>query len=188
MQPPCRTPVGEMTPWRCCGGTAERVFCRLLQKDAEGHRHAFVPILAGADNPTFESINRLAREYELKNYLDGAWALRPVELVREPGQTMLVVEYAGGEPLDRLIRQPMEIGEFLRLAVALSAALGQLHGRGLIHKDIKPANVFVNPATGQVWLTGFGIASRLPRERQPPEPPEFSQERSRTWRPNRRDE
>ena len=61
----------------------ERVFCRLLQKDAEGHRHAFVPILAGADNPTFESINRLAREYELKNYLDGAWALRPVELVRE---------------------------------------------------------------------------------------------------------
>ena len=150
----------------------ERVFCRLLQKDAEGHRHAFVPILAGADNPTFESINRLAREYELKNYLDGAWALRPVELVREPEQTMLVVEYAGGEPLDHLIRQPMEIGEFLRLAVALSAALGQLHGRGLIHKDIKPANVFANPATGQVWLTGFGIASRLPRERQRPEPPE----------------
>ena len=85
---------------------------------------------------------------------------------------MLVVEYAGGEPLDHLIRQPMEIGEFLRLAVALSAALGQLHGRGLIHKDIKPANVFANPATGQVWLTGFGIASRLPRERQRPEPPE----------------
>ena len=31
----------------------------------------------------------------------------------------------------------------------------------------------MNPATGQVWLTGFGIASRLPRERQAPEPPEF---------------
>ena len=94
-------------------------------------------------------------------------------LVREPGQTMLVVDYAGGEPLDRLIRQPMEIGQFLRLAVALSGALGQLHGRGLIHKDIKPANVLVDSATGQVRLTGFGIASRLPRERQAPEPPEF---------------
>ena len=69
--------------------------------------------------------------------------------------------------------QPMEIGRFLRLAVALSAALGRLHGRGLIHKDIKPANVLVDSATGQVWLTGFGIASRLPRERQSPEPPEF---------------
>jgi len=67
----------------------------------------------------------------------------------------------------------MEIGQFLRLAVALSAALGRLHARGLIHKDIKPANVLVDSATGQVWLTGFGIASRLPRERQSPEPPEF---------------
>ena len=60
---------------------AERVFCRLLQKDAEGHRHAFAPILAGAEHPTFESINRLAREYELKEYFDGAWPSRPVELV-----------------------------------------------------------------------------------------------------------
>ena len=67
----------------------------------------------------------------------------------------------------------MEIGRFLRLAVAMSAALGRLHESGLIHKDIKPANVLVDSATGQVWLTGFGIASRLPRERQSPEPPEF---------------
>ena len=66
----------------------------------------------------------------------------------------------------------MEIGQFLRLAVALSGALSQLHGRGLIHKDIKPANVLVDSATGRVHLTGFGIASRLPRERQAPEPPE----------------
>ncbi len=86
---------------------------------------------------------------------------------------MLVVDYTGGEPLDRLVRQPMEIGRFLRFAVALSAALRQLHGRGLIHKDIKSANVLVGPKTGHVCLTGFGIASRLPRERQSPDPPEF---------------
>ena len=55
----------------------------------------------------------------------------------------------------------------------MSAALSRLHGSGLIHKDIKPANVLVDSATGQVRLTGFGIASRLPRERQSPEPPEF---------------
>jgi hypothetical protein len=60
---------------------AERVFCRHPAKNAEDHRHAFAPILAGAEHPTFESINRLAREYELKGYFDGVWALRPVELV-----------------------------------------------------------------------------------------------------------
>jgi serine/threonine protein kinase len=84
-------------------------------------------------------------------------------LVRERGQTMLVVDYTGGEPLDRLVREPMEIGQFLRLSVALSGAVGQLHGRGVIHKDIKPANVLVHSATGRIRLTGFGIASRLPR-------------------------
>jgi hypothetical protein len=60
---------------------AERVFCRLLQKDAEGHRPAFAPILAGAEHPTFESINRLASEYKLKEYFEGAAPPRPVEQV-----------------------------------------------------------------------------------------------------------
>ena len=40
-------------------------------------------------------------------------------------------------------------------------------------KDIKSSNVLVDPKNGNVWLTGFGIASRLPRERQAAEPPEF---------------
>jgi PAS domain S-box-containing protein len=85
---------------------------------------------------------------------------------------MLILEDAGGEPLNRLLGQPMELSRFLRFAVGLAAALGKLHQRGLIHKDIKAANILVNSATGKVWLTGFGIASRLPRERQSAEPPE----------------
>ena len=66
----------------------------------------------------------------------------------------------------------MEVGRFLRLAIAVASALGKLHQRGLIHKDIKPANIVVDCADGHVRLTGFGIASRLSRERQAPEPPE----------------
>jgi len=154
--------------WRDAG----RAFCRLWRDDADGNRYAFIPV-SGDEHPTLESVNRLAHEHQLKSYLDSSWALRPLELLRERGQTMLVVEYTGGEPLDRLIRKPMEIGQFLRLSVALSEAVGQLHGRGVIHKDVKPGNVLVDSATGRVHLTGFGIASRVPRERQPAEPPEF---------------
>ena len=164
---------GGNDPFEVLWADTERSFCRLPGGDADRPRHAFIPVLSGADHPTLESINRLTHEYELKDYLDTAWALRPVELVRDPRRPMLVVEYAGGEPLDRLTRQPMEIGRFLRLAVSMSAALSRLHGNGLIHKDIKPANVLADSVTGQVWLAGFGIASRLPRERQSPKPPEF---------------
>ena len=152
---------------------AGRAFCRLGHDGPTGDRHAFIPILSGSQHPTLQSLTRLTREYELKDSLAADWALRPVELVRERGRTMLVVEYVGGEPLDRLVGEPMEIERFLRLAVALCAAIGGLHGRGLIHKDIKPRNVIVDSAAGQVWLTGFGIASLLPRERQALEPPEI---------------
>jgi hypothetical protein len=44
---------------------------------------------------------------------------------------MLVVDYTGGEPLDHLIREPMEIGQFLRLSVALTSAVGQLKETGI---------------------------------------------------------
>ena len=117
-------------------------------------------------------LDRLAHEYGLKDALDGAWAVRPLELVRDRGQTMLVLEDPGGEPLDRLLGAPMEIGRFLRLAIGIAVALGKVHQAGLVHKDVKPANILVNRAGGEVRLTGFGIASRLPRERQAPEPPE----------------
>ena len=66
----------------------------------------------------------------------------------------------------------MALESFLPLAIGVASALGQVHQRGLIHKDIKPANLLVNSVTSQAWLMGFGIASRLPRERQAPAPPE----------------
>ena len=85
---------------------------------------------------------------------------------------MLVFEDPGGAPLDQLLGQPLDLALWLRLAIGLSIAIHHLHQRGIIHKDIKPANVLVDSATGQCWLIGFGIASRLPRDRQAPEPPE----------------
>src|SRR4029077_7533706 len=122
--------------------------------------------------PAQGTLRRLEHEYTLRTKLDPAWAVLPLALVRDSGQTVLVLEDPGGEPLKRLLKRPLELTPFLRIAAGLATALEGLHGHGLIHKDIKPANVMVDPMTDRVWLTGFGIASRLPRERQSPEPPE----------------
>jgi len=151
----------------------ERVLCRGWRDDGDGDRTAVLAVLSASEHPAPDFDDRLAHEYGLKDELDGRSAARPLAFVREHGRTMLLLEDPGGEPLDRLLVGPMEVGGFLRIATGLSAALRQLHERGLIHKDIKPANVLVDSATGQAWLTGFGIASRLPRERQSPEPPEL---------------
>src|SRR5438132_3513004 len=112
-------------------------------------------------------------EYTLRSELNTTWAVRPRDLSQYNEKTVLVLEDPGGEPLHRFIQGPMETKQFLRFAVGLTTAISQLHARELIHKDLKPSNVLVDAATGHVWLTGFGIASRLPRERQAPEPPEF---------------
>jgi predicted ATPase/signal transduction histidine kinase/GAF domain-containing protein len=129
-------------------------------------------LLATAENVSPACLNRLEHEYSLKAELHVAWAARPIELSRHRNRLALVLEDPGGAVLERLLGRPMGVTEFLRIAIPLAGALRQAHGRGLIHRDIKPANILVDVANAAVWLTGFGIASRLPRERPNPEPPE----------------
>jgi PAS domain S-box-containing protein len=125
-----------------------------------------------AEYPTPKSLKWLEHAYSLREELDPKWAARPIALARHWDRTVLVLEDPGGVPLDRLLGQPLDIAFSLRLAISLSTAIGHLHQRGIIHKDIKPANVLVNSETGRCWLRGFGLASRLPRERQAPDSPE----------------
>ena len=138
-----------------------------------------MPILAlavAAERPSPQSLRRLEHEYSLAAELDETWAARPLTLTRHQGRAVLILKHPGGEPLDRVIKlqygHPIDLAHFLRIAIGLAAALSRVHRQGLIHKDLKPENVLVDNS-GHVWLTGFGIASRLPRERQTPEPPEI---------------
>jgi hypothetical protein len=66
-------------------------------------------VLPAAEHPTPAIVDRLTREYGLKDELDGAWAVRPLELIREHGRIMLVLENTRSEPLDRSLGVPMEV-------------------------------------------------------------------------------
>ncbi|MGF6301396.1 putative ATPase [Paraburkholderia sp. WC7.3d] len=147
----------------------ERVFTRGRRPGDGGGDDDVLIARPAAEHPPLGILDRLAHEFGLKDELYGGWAVRPLELVREGGRTLLVLEDPGGEPLAQLLGAPMGVASVLHLAVGIAAALGKLHQRGLVHKDLKPAHILVNCADGQARLTGFGIASRLPRERQAPE-------------------
>jgi len=129
-------------------------------------------VMPQSKHPRSHSVQMLEHEHSLRDELNPAWAVRSLALTTHEGRAVLVLEDPGGEPLVRRTGTPMNIGDLLHLGTGLAAALRQLHGRGLIHKDVKPANVMIDWRTGRVWLRGFGIASRLPRERRRPEPPE----------------
>jgi PAS domain S-box-containing protein len=152
------------------------VFSPLREGDIalyRGSGNGLPPILlVAAEDTSLGCVERLEHEYALKAELDAEWAARPVALTRYNDRMTLVLEDPGGVPVDRLLGRPLDASRFLRIAIPLAGALRQVHERGLIHKDIKPANILVNAASGGVWLTGFGIASRLPREHQAPAPPE----------------
>jgi PAS domain S-box-containing protein len=164
--------VGGYSGLRVLWEDGDRVFCRGWRDGADDARNTVLVVLPAAEHPTSDSLNRLTHEYGLKDDLDDAWAARPVALTHYNDRMTLVLNDPGGAPVDRLLGQPLDVSHFLRIAIPLAGALRQVHERGLIHKDIKPSNILVDAANGGVWLTGFGIASRLPRERQSPAPPE----------------
>jgi PAS domain S-box-containing protein len=151
------------------------------------HPSSILVRVPASEHPVPARLRMLEHELGFRDDLDSSWALRPIALAQHEGRPALILEDRAGEPLARLLDTPaatnqrsdrpsaaraMDLDLFLRLAVGLARALTEVHRRGVVHQNVKPAHVLVNAATAQVWLTGFGIASRLPRHRQSPEPAE----------------
>ena len=117
-------------------------------------------------------LGRLQHALALRDELDGGWAARPLALVEHRGAPVLICDDPGGDLLARSLRAPRSLSEKLQVALGITAALRQLHAQRLVHKDLNPATILAD-ASGRAWLTGFGITSRAPRERQAPEPAEI---------------
>jgi serine/threonine protein kinase len=78
------------------------------------------------------------------------------------GLPMLVLEDFGAESLARLRRaQRFELARALDIVARIADALGEIHDRGVIHRDINPANVLIAPETGELKLADFGASLRV---------------------------
>ncbi|WP_437336932.1 AAA family ATPase [Sorangium sp. So ce394] len=109
---------------------------------------------------------RLRHEYEVARALESTAIVKPYALEMLGDQPALVLEDFGGVSLDRLLDGPMPLERFFPLAAGMAEALAAVHRHGVVHKDIKPQNVLLHPATGEVKITDLGIASQIPRELQ----------------------
>jgi serine/threonine protein kinase len=78
------------------------------------------------------------------------------------GQTFIVLEFLEGKPLDRREQKSLPIPELLSIAKQICSALSAAHAKGIIHRDIKPGNVFIDEH-GKVSVLDFGIAKVISR-------------------------
>ncbi len=104
---------------------------------------------------------RLVREARLASKLNHPHICTIHEVGDADGQTYIAMELVEGQPLNaRVAAGPLPVDEVLRYGQQMADALAHAHARGVVHRDLKSANVVVTPE-GQVKVLDFGLAKRL---------------------------
>jgi len=124
--------------------------------------------------PEPERIAWFKQEYELTRNLQLSGVAEAYALddkACDQHRWVMVLEDFGGESLTRLGGLPSQsdglaIADFLQFAIRVTKIIGQIHQQHIIHKDINPSNIVLNPHTGEVKLIDFGISTVLSRENQ----------------------
>ena len=124
-----------------------------------------------ADSDQLERFRREARSVAQLNHPHVVSVIdageEPSEDGEEPptGTPYIVLEYVDGETLKGLIRRegPLEIPQAIAYAIEIARALGAAHERRIVHRDVKPHNVLIDPEGG-AKITDFGIARSLSEE------------------------
>ncbi len=119
--------------------------------------------------PSFSELVQFRNQYTIAKNLNYPGIIQTYSLEPYQNAYTLVMEDFGGISLKDYFANndnPPSLDEFLQIAIALCNTLDILYHERIIHKDIKPSNILINPQTKQVKLIDFSIASLLPRETQ----------------------
>ncbi len=112
-----------------------------------------------------ERIAWFKREYEVTRNIHLPGVVDVYGLETDQNRWIMVLEDFGGESLARLgLAGQLTLADFLTLAIKTVDVLEQIHQRHIIHKDINPTNIVLNPTTGQVKIIDFGISTVLSQE------------------------
>lgn len=130
-------------------------------------QHSVVIKVLQREYPSFGELVQFRNQYAITQNLPMSGIIRPLSLKSLESTYALVMEDCGGIALSEYLQQqPLNLTEVLAIALQLADILHDLSQHRVVHKDIKPANILIQPESKQVKLIDFGIASLLPKETQ----------------------
>ena len=121
--------------------------------------------------PSTQELNRFQKEYEITRNLQISGTLTAYKKEYQQGIWMIVLEDFGGKSLKQLSQKSLTLEEFIPLAIKITRILGEIHNHNVIHKDINPSNILLNPETGRVKVIDFGISTNFSRSNSTPNNP-----------------
>ncbi len=139
-----------------------------LAEDVKLGRKVALKVLAAdlADDPVFRE--RFVRESRIAAALDHPHIIPIYEADEADGHLFIAMRYVRGTDLESLIASagPLPLARTSTIIGQIASALDAAHGEGLVHRDVKPANILVSPGTGPgatdyAYLSDFGISKRL---------------------------
>lgn len=121
--------------------------------------------LLNREYPSVLELSSFQREHQITAKLQGEGAVRVIALEKADKSLGLIMEDTGGVSLDRETRLIQAgIGKKLVFAASVAEALSLIHRRGIIHKDVSPSNIVVDPLTLKARFIDFGISVELSSE------------------------
>ncbi|RSM40104.1 hypothetical protein DMB66_57560 [Actinoplanes sp. ATCC 53533] len=151
--PPGVTVLGEL------GRGARTVVYRVTR---DGHDRAMKVFPGGSDPAAMQD---LRREAALLAWTDHPALPRVYEVGQSGQRPYLIMELIEGRSLGEILRiRPLAVDHALRLGGQLAGALAALHGVGLVHRDVKPHNIMIEP-DGTARLIDLGMAGRTSAQR-----------------------
>lgn len=137
----------------------------LYRAHKQGEDHTVIIKALNVRFPSGTDIARLKQEYETIRAIEAGGVVKTLDLLIEEGVFYLVLEDFKGISLKEHIKNgPLPISLFLEIVLQISQTLGALHADNIIHHDLNPFNILVDPQTGEVKITGFGISRVLARK------------------------
>lgn len=139
----------------------------IYQATHEKDKRSFFLKTQTSDYPSMQELANLKHEYSLLKTLSHSGIIQAFDLMKVHNRLVLVLEYFPAISLKEWLKgKSIPLKSFYAIALQLTDILTYLHSQKIIHKDIKPANILIDPETLHVTLIDLGLSSRLSFETQ----------------------